>query len=84
MEIHTIDAYDYAKIPVEIVKNPQVIGSSVTYANSNLPHNAASTVLIQLSAGDSCFIRTSSTYSPSGNIYSGTNARSSFAGWPIS
>ena len=80
---YAITAYSGAEMPVEIVKNAQVIGSSVTYANFNLQHNAASTVVIQLSAGDSCFIRTSSTHSPSGHIYSGTNARSSFAGWPI-
>jgi len=81
---YAITAYNGARIPVEIVKNAQVIGSSLTYANSVYQHNAASTIVVQLSAGDSCFIRTSSSYSPSGNIYSNAYVRSSFAGWLIS
>lgn len=81
---YAITADNEASIPVEVVKNAQVIGSSITYTSSNYRHNTASTVVIELSAGDSCFIRTSSTRSPSGHIYSGTNARSSLAGWLIS
>ena len=68
-------------IPVEIVRNKGVVGSSMTRSHSIYQHNAASTVVIQLSVGDVCFIRTSSSSTPSGNIYSSTYARSSFSGW---
>lgn len=68
-------------IPVEIVRNNDVVGSSITRAYGSYQHNAASTVVIQLSAGDVCFIRTSSSSVPSRNIYSDTYARSSFSGW---
>lgn len=70
-----------AYIPVEIVKNNGVVGSSMTRSHGGYQHNAASTVIIQLSVGDVCFIRTSSSSTPSSNIYSGSYARSSFSGW---
>ena len=70
-----------AYIPVEIVRNNGVVGSSMTRSHGGYQHNAASTVIIQLSVGDVCFIRTSSSSTPSSNIYSGSYARSSFSGW---
>ena len=81
---YAITAYADALIPIEIVCNGEVIGSSVTITQGAYQDNDASTVVIQLSADDVCFIRTSSTYGISSNIYSGTYARSSFAGWLIS
>lgn len=80
---YSIKPYAGAYIPIELVRNTQIIGSAVTKAQSSYEHGASSTVVIQLSAGDACFLRTSNTYTPSGHIYSSAYARSSFSGWRL-
>lgn len=80
---YSIKPYAGAYIPIELVRNTQIIGSVVTKAQSSYEHGASSTVVIQLSAGDACFLRTSNTYTPTGHIYSSKYARSSFSGWRL-
>ncbi|CAC5403588.1 unnamed protein product [Mytilus coruscus] len=81
---YTITAYTSSYIPVEIVKNAGVIGSLLTKAYSNYKHSVSSTVVVNMNAGDVCYVRTSgSGATPSGSIYSGTEARTSFTGWRI-
>ncbi|VDH99682.1 Hypothetical predicted protein [Mytilus galloprovincialis] len=72
--------YSSAHIPVEIVKNSDVIGSMSTGSGAYNSF-ASSTIVVQLSIGDACYIRTSSSVTPSGSIYSRAEARTSFAGW---
>ncbi|CAC5424864.1 unnamed protein product [Mytilus coruscus] len=72
--------YSSAHIPVEIVKNSDVIGSMSTLTGTYYSF-VSSTIVVQLSIGDACYIRTSSSITPSGSIYSRAEARTSFAGW---
>lgn len=72
-----------SNIPVEIMKNNQIMSAGVTRIHGGYYHNAASTVVFYMNSGDSCFVRTSTTNAPSGSIHSGHDARTSFAGWMI-
>lgn len=69
-----------AHIPVEVVKNSDVIGSTTTYTNGHYSL-ATTTIIVQLSVGDACYIRTSSSVTPSGSIFSRQEAKASFTGW---
>ncbi|VDH92407.1 Hypothetical predicted protein [Mytilus galloprovincialis] len=81
---YTITSDSGANIPVEIVKNAGVIGSLLTRTYSNYRHSVSSTVVVSMNAGDVCYVRTSgSGATTSGNIFSGTEARTSFTGWRI-
>ncbi|XP_063447236.1 uncharacterized protein LOC134726749 [Mytilus trossulus] len=78
---YTIMPDSGAYIPVEIIKNAGVMESSFTRSYSVYRHSVSVTIVIQLNAGDVCYVRTSTGSAPSGNIYSSTSARTSFAGW---
>lgn len=81
---YTITAYTSSNIPVEIVKNAGVIGSLLTRTYSNYKHSVSSTVVVNMNAGDVCYVRTSGSGATiSGSILSGTEARTSFTGWRI-
>ncbi|VDH92408.1 Hypothetical predicted protein [Mytilus galloprovincialis] len=78
---YTIMPDSGAYIPVEIIKNAGVIGSSFTRPYSSYRHSVSVTIVVHLTTGDVCYLRTSTSSTPSGNIYSSTSARTSFAGW---
>ncbi|CAG2248743.1 C1QL [Mytilus edulis] len=68
-------------IPTEIVKNQEVIGA--TYSNNRYHYTStsSSTVVVSMTAGDVCFVRTSKFNTPSGSVYSRNDGRTSFSGW---
>jgi hypothetical protein len=71
---------DYASY--EIIKNADIVGTLFTDADENNEYrSSSSTVIVLLQVGDVLFVRTSSTYTPHGNVHSSTNARSSVAGY---
>ena len=78
---YTVIPFASSYIPVEVIKNSAVIGSTSARVHSHYRDNTGCTVVIQLSAGDVCYLRTNSKISPIGDIYSGSDAYSSFAGW---
>ncbi|XP_052069138.1 complement C1q tumor necrosis factor-related protein 3-like [Mytilus californianus] len=81
---YTITADSGASIPVEIVKNADVIGSLLTRAYGSYRQSVSSTVVVNMNAGDVCYVRTSgSGATTAGSIYSRTEARTSFTGWRI-
>ena len=68
----------------EIIKNADIVGTFFADADENNEYRSSSmTVILSLQVGDALFVRTSSTYTPHGNVHSSTNARSSVAGWLI-
>ncbi|VDI35004.1 Hypothetical predicted protein [Mytilus galloprovincialis] len=75
------------RIPIEIVVNSNVVGSTVSDSKPARHVAVASeTVIVSMEQNDRCFIRTT----PDAhreiilNVYSSSYARSSFAGWKIS
>lgn len=68
-------------IPTEIVKNQEVIGASYSNNKYHYTSTSSSTVVINMTAGDVCFVRTSKFSTPAGSIYSRNNGRTSFSGW---
>ena len=68
----------------EIIKNAEIEGTFFVDANvSDEDRSTSMTVIVSLQVGDVVFIRTSSTFTPHGNVISNVNHRSSVAGWLI-
>jgi len=66
----------------DIIKNADIEGTFFVDADDKY-HSSSITVVASLNAGDVLFVRTSSTYTPHGSIFSQSVARSSVAGWRI-
>ena len=67
-----------------IIKNAEIAGTFfVDAAASSENRFSSTTVIVSLTVGDALFVRTSSTYTPHGDIASNANERSSVAGWLI-
>jgi hypothetical protein len=68
----------------DIMKNTDIEGTLFVDAEHSYDiYSSSLTVVLSLEIGDALFLRTSSTYTPHGNVDSNTNERSSFAGWLI-
>ena len=66
----------------EIIKNAEIVGKFYVDAEYNDEYRSSS-MTAMLQVGDVLFVRTSSTYTPHGNVISNTYAKSSVAGWLI-
>jgi len=67
-----------------IIKNADIGGTFFVDAEDNSEYHSSSIIVVlSLNAGDVLFVRTSSTYTPHGNVVSNGDARSSVAGWLI-
>jgi len=67
-----------------IIKNAEIVGTFFVDAVSEHEYRSSSvTVIVSLQVGDVLFVRTSSTYTPHGNVLSNVNDWSSVAGWLI-
>jgi hypothetical protein len=67
-----------------IIKNEEIVGTFFVDAEHSTEYRSSSmTVIVLLQVGDVLFIRTSSTYTPHGNVDSGVNARSYVTGWRL-
>ena len=83
----TMSGSPSSQIPVEFVRNNDILGSIQLFSSSvsvDTNPTTSSTIVVSLNQGDSCFVRTSKKYTTSGGIYSNDLSRSSFAGWLIS
>ena len=68
----------------EIIKNEEIIGTFFVDAEHSTEYRSSSmTVIVSLQVGDVLFVRTSSTYTPHGNVKSDADARSHITGWRI-
>ena len=68
----------------DIIKNADIEGTFFVDAQSSGDyHSSSTTVVVSLNTGDVLFVRTSSTYTPHGSIFSRSFVRSSVAGWRI-
>ena len=68
----------------EIIKNAEIVGTFFVDAEHNDEYRSSSmTVIVSLQVGDGLFVRTSSTYTPVGNVQSNANVRSHITGWRI-
>ena len=68
----------------EIIKNADIEGTFFVDADTTDDYKSSSmTVVVSLEVGDVLFVRTSSTYTPHGNVVSKYTFRSSVAGWRI-
>ena len=68
----------------EIIKNEEIVGTFFVDAEHSTEYRSSSmTVIVSLQVGDVLFVRTSSTYTPHGNVISNANERPSVAGWLI-
>jgi hypothetical protein len=65
----------------DIIKNANIEGTF--FVDSSDYHSSSITVVVSLNTGDVLFVRTSSTYTPHGSVFSQPVARSSVAGWRI-
>lgn len=82
---YTVVGYPGSRMPVQLVCNSNIIGSTSADSNSDTPYpSSSSTNVIHLNQNDLCFIRTATnTVWTVGNIYSSEWSRSSFAGWKL-
>lgn len=68
----------------EIMKNSAIEGTFFVDAGSDEGYIYSSlTIVIQAHTSDVIFVRIGNSYSPQGNVYSRSHARSSFAGWKV-
>jgi hypothetical protein len=68
----------------KIIKNAEIVGAFFVDAEYSGEFRSSSmTVIVSLQVGDVLFVRTSSTYTPHGDVDSGVNARSHITGWRI-
>jgi hypothetical protein len=68
----------------EIIKNSDIEGTFIVDAQHTGDYQSCSmAVVVSLEVGDVLFVRTSSTYTPYGNVASNGIEWSSFAGWRI-
>lgn len=80
----TLHVFCYAEIFAVIVKNDEVIGSTVADSDEVCDnHSATSNIIIEMNQGDVAFVRTSSTATSYGNIRSNVDRRSSFSGFKL-
>ena len=67
-----------------IIKNEEIVGTFFVDAEHSTEYRSSSmTVIVSLQVGDVLFVRTSSTFTPHGNVVSDVNARSYVTGWRI-
>ena len=67
-----------------IIKNEEIVGTFFADAEHEQEVRSSSmVVIVSLQVGDVVFVRTSSTYTPHGNVRSDTVARSHVTGWRI-
>ena len=67
-----------------IIKNEEIVGTFFVDAEHNIEVRSSSmAVIVSLQVGDVLFVRTSSTYTPHGNVKSDADARSHITGWRI-
>ena len=68
-----------------IIKNAEIVGTFFVDADKEPTEYRSSSmdVIVLLQVGDVLFVRTSSTYTPHGNVVSNADVRSSVAGWLI-
>ena len=66
----------------EIIKNAEIVGKFYVDAEYNDEYRSSS-MTVMLQVGDVLFVRTSSTYTPHGNVLSNVNDWSSVTGWLI-
>ena len=68
----------------DIIKNADIEGTFFVDAQDSYDYHSSSiTIVVSLNTGDVLFVRTSSTYTPHGSVFSQHIARSSVAGWRI-
>ena len=68
----------------EIIKNAEIVGTFIVDAEHSTEYRSSSmTVIVSLQVRDVLFVRTSSTFTPHGNVVSDVNARSYVTGWRI-
>ena len=82
----TLSGSPSSQVPLEFVRNNDVLGSIQLFSASisvDTNPTVSTTIVVSLTKGDSCFLRTSSKYTTNGGIYSTDLSRSSFAGWLI-
>ncbi|VDH93187.1 complement C1q-like protein 3 [Mytilus edulis] len=83
----TLSGSPSSQIPLQFTRNNEILGAIDLFAASgsvDTNPTVSSTIVVSLSKGDSCFIRTSASYTTAGTIYSTDLSRSSFAGWLVS
>lgn len=67
-----------------VVNGNPVIPSNACSRSIDLDLWSTNTVVLSLSQGDTCFVRTHKDYDSSGTLLSENYDRSSFSGWKIS
>ena len=68
----------------KIIKNAEIVGTFFVDAEKESEYRSSSvTVIVSLQVGDVLFVRTSSTYTPHGDVLSNAHDWSSVAGWLI-
>lgn len=68
---------------VNIFKNSEVMAQSYTQMTTDTFSGTTPVAVIDMNVGDIAFVRTSSTETPHGNVFSNDGVKSSFAGWKI-
>lgn len=78
----TIRLYGQTYHTTELVVNNNIVNALYFNPNDQIDGSVSSTAVVNVNQGDDVLIRTSSDYH-NGEIKSGSNGRSSFAGWRL-
>lgn len=78
----TIRLYGHTYHTTELVVNNNIVNALYFDPNNQIDGVVSSTTVVNVNQGDDVLIRTSSDYH-NGEIKSGSNGRSSFAGWRL-